>query len=534
MSYPINLTSGNVLLTLQDGTVNTDTGLTLIGRNYTGFGEAQNENFVHLLENFADNIPPGQSRGINILLGTIWYDSANNLLKTFDGTNWNVVSGRIASDTAPVAKNIGDQWWDNVNGQLRTWDGTQWYLVGPPYTKGQGKSGAIVETVTDTVGNTHVIVSTYTNNHRVSITSYDTEFTPATTITGYPTIKPGISVSDVELFNGTANNALSIGGVTATVLARTDINSTFTQDISVAGNIVLNNANLFTKSGTLTLQNNNYGANVEIYVNSTTTGNTRAFYIGSDGKSYVATNPTANLGIATKGYADSVTNIANAYAVSLNNVTTQSVNQLRADTFAAIGSNVTVLNNSIASVNNSLTADMNAVNTEFGNIVAAINSINAALNNLAAIDSPSLTGVPTAPTANIIQVSSAIVNGVLLANTKATLDANLQSSVTALTSDYTSQIASASATAATNLSNSLVTKANIASPVFTGIPKAPTPPATIWTTSGHFPVGGDNSQQLATTAYVNSTVSGQKLNYTVSTQPPSGGVDGDFWFQIST
>jgi hypothetical protein len=74
--------------------------------------------------------------------------------------------------------------------------------------------------------------------------------------------------------------------------------------------------------------------------------------------------------------------------------------------------------------------------------------------------------------------------------------------------------------------------APIQSPAFTGSPTAPTTTTPIWTSSGHSPASGDNSTNLATTAFVVSAVAGQKFNYTVSTNAPSGGNTGDFWFQI--
>ena len=44
MAYIINRFSGAQLL-LEDGTVDNTTDLKLIGKNYSGYGEAQNENF---------------------------------------------------------------------------------------------------------------------------------------------------------------------------------------------------------------------------------------------------------------------------------------------------------------------------------------------------------------------------------------------------------------------------------------------------------------------------------------------------------
>jgi len=59
MAYTINLTNGSVLTTVADATINTSaTSLTLIGRNYPRYGEIQNENFIKLLESFADTAQP--------------------------------------------------------------------------------------------------------------------------------------------------------------------------------------------------------------------------------------------------------------------------------------------------------------------------------------------------------------------------------------------------------------------------------------------------------------------------------------------
>ena len=55
MAYVINLTNGGSLVTVEDGTIDQSTSLKLVGKNYAGYGEIQNENFIHLLENFSSN-----------------------------------------------------------------------------------------------------------------------------------------------------------------------------------------------------------------------------------------------------------------------------------------------------------------------------------------------------------------------------------------------------------------------------------------------------------------------------------------------
>ena len=55
MAYKLNKTDGTLLTELVDGQIDTTSSdITLIGRNYVGFGEAFNENLIKILENFAN------------------------------------------------------------------------------------------------------------------------------------------------------------------------------------------------------------------------------------------------------------------------------------------------------------------------------------------------------------------------------------------------------------------------------------------------------------------------------------------------
>jgi hypothetical protein len=76
MAYTIIKSDGTVLTTIVDGTINTtSTSLALPGRNYAGYGQSQDTNFVHVLENFADTSPPA-----NPLRGQLWYNTNANTL----------------------------------------------------------------------------------------------------------------------------------------------------------------------------------------------------------------------------------------------------------------------------------------------------------------------------------------------------------------------------------------------------------------------------------------------------------------------
>ena len=76
MAYTIVKSDGTVLTTIADGTINTtSTSVGLPGRNYAGYGQTLDTNFVHQLENFADTTPPA-----NPLTGQLWYNTNANTL----------------------------------------------------------------------------------------------------------------------------------------------------------------------------------------------------------------------------------------------------------------------------------------------------------------------------------------------------------------------------------------------------------------------------------------------------------------------
>ena len=83
MSYIINNSRGQIVAVVGDGTVNTTaTDLALVGRAVTNYGDFQNENYVFLLENFANGTAPTQP-----ILGQLWYDSGNDVLNTYNTGN---------------------------------------------------------------------------------------------------------------------------------------------------------------------------------------------------------------------------------------------------------------------------------------------------------------------------------------------------------------------------------------------------------------------------------------------------------------
>jgi hypothetical protein len=231
MSYTINLTDGTIFAVVADGTINNDSSQTLVGKNYAGYGEFLDENFIRLLENAANTSAPGAP-----LTGQLWYDKTNNVMKVYNGTTFKVISAATASTSQPTSNVSGDLWFDTTNDQLKVYNGTSFITIGPAFTSGEGTSGAIVTTITDNVATDHVVVQMYVNNTIVSIFSKDATFTPAAAVSGFATIGPGLNMSTTvsnAVFNGTATNADTLDTLNSTSFMRSDAATSNNTSISV-------------------------------------------------------------------------------------------------------------------------------------------------------------------------------------------------------------------------------------------------------------------------------------------------------------
>lgn len=245
MSYQLNKTDGTLLIDLIDGQIDTEsTNLVLVGRNYTGYGEYFNENFIKLLENFANTAAPS-----NPLTGQVWWDSADQRLKVYDGTVWKASGGPLVQNTRPQMV-AGDMWIDNLNNQVYAFDGTDLMLMGPQYTESQGVSGFQIGSILDSQSRSRTVVYLYVGGTLSAVIS-NIEFTPiySQRILGLVTasnpdgvIKVGYNIIDTDnfKFRGTADSAnalVTAGGV-----------------VRAADSFLPSTANGIT-TGTLTIQN---------------------------------------------------------------------------------------------------------------------------------------------------------------------------------------------------------------------------------------------------------------------------------------
>jgi len=242
MSYTITLTDGAIFATIPDGTINTTSSMTLVGKNYAGYGQFINDDIIRLLENGSNTSAPGAP-----LQGQLWYDQTTNTMKVYTGSIFKVISGATASSTAPSVSTVaGDLWYDTVNAQLNVYSGSAWILVGPAYTGNTGVSGAIVTTITDTNAVSHVAVEMYVADAVVGIFSKDAAYTPTVAPvgggwSGSKLVQPGLTMAGTiggvtQLLQGTANNALYLGGTIASGYMQNTGNQTLT------GTLTLNTA----------------------------------------------------------------------------------------------------------------------------------------------------------------------------------------------------------------------------------------------------------------------------------------------------
>jgi len=235
MAYQINKTDGTIVATVADGQVdNISTDITLIGKNYSGFGEALNENFVKLLENFA-----GTSTPTHPIRGQIWFDATEAKLKVYSGSAFVPVSSATISNTQPSTLGVGDLWFNDVDKQLYFFDGTNTILLGPDYSLSQNLSGLRVQSILDTLNQTRVITSLYNNGILLGIFSKDT-FTPKNSIEGFSgDITPGFNAGTLDgiKFDVTCTNSEQLGGIDAVTYVRKDTANSLSNALRVESDL---------------------------------------------------------------------------------------------------------------------------------------------------------------------------------------------------------------------------------------------------------------------------------------------------------
>jgi hypothetical protein len=342
MAYTINLTDGTVFATISDGTYNQTSSVTLVGKNYAGYGEFLDENFIQMLENFSNTTAPTAP-----LTGQIWWDKTNSLLKVYNGSIFKTVSFSTASSSQPTSNVTGDLWYDTTNQQVKVYTGSSFIVVGPAYSSSQGTTGAIPETINDTSATPHYVTTLYSNSVRVAIFSSDADFSAAAPVsTLFPTVYKGVTFSNATGTN-MAGNLVSAGNLVVTTNSTTRaIFTTTGANISGYGNVTGNitGGNILT-AGQVSATGNVTGANFIGNVIPpaggavSTTGNITGGNILTGGLISATGNVTGNYingnGYFLSGIITSVANINNG---------TSNVN------IASSGANITVSVNGTSNV----------------------------------------------------------------------------------------------------------------------------------------------------------------------------------------
>lgn len=253
MPYTIKKSDGVTLTTVPDGAVDsTTTPLNLVGKNTAGYGAFQNENFLYLLENFADTQPPSSP-----MVGMLWYDTTNKILKHYDGIKWQSmgtvnVYTNLTSATANGSFIAGSIVYVTDTKQIFVYDGANFVLVGPEVAEGFGitKHVSMVLTGTDENNYPVIVAKVDDKNAYLISTNVFTLKTPAVLSSDFTNVSKGINLpktsvvgvsSSDYIVNGTAVNALNLGAKLASsyVINDSDSQQNIANSVGIESNLSL-------------------------------------------------------------------------------------------------------------------------------------------------------------------------------------------------------------------------------------------------------------------------------------------------------
>ena len=232
MAYVINKSDGTALTTLQDATIDTSTSVTLVGRNYIGYGEIQNENFLFLLENFANESAPARP-----VEGQVWFDKTLDVLKVYDGAKWVPVGAAELSATAPSNPPTGAFWLKTPYNTLYVWNGSDWQLIGPEVAEGYGVTKSVSGTLLSQDGVTYPVIFTYVNDKVVGITtSVGFTINTSNSVANFNVLRAGYNVAGDSFFQGNLIGVASRATQLDTLRTINGVGFNGTADITITAN----------------------------------------------------------------------------------------------------------------------------------------------------------------------------------------------------------------------------------------------------------------------------------------------------------
>ena len=333
MAYEVNFTNGTVAKLVEDGIKDSTYSVTLVGKNVTSYGEVFAENFIRLLENHANTTAP-----TNPVSGQLWFNTsassvsgvAPKTIGVYNGSLFKPLGGANISATEPSTPSTGDLWFDTTNDQLKVYSGASFILVGPAYSEVDGKTGPIVETVTDSTSATHLITKIYNSDPStpgsssvVATISKDATFTLAagSQFPGFTTtIKPGIQLSSSVANAQFHGEATSLSGFESSDFLSAIANDTTTGTLGILNDDGLsvgasNDANISVSGNNVTFKNITSNGDLILSVMDGAVQTPVVTIDGATSKALVNADPSVALGVATKQYVDT----AETDAVSTSN-----------------------------------------------------------------------------------------------------------------------------------------------------------------------------------------------------------------------
>lgn len=267
MSYTITHNNGQNPIVVLDGKLNNSTSLTFVGRNVQNYGGLIDQNFLSLLENFANSTAPARP-----IAGQLWYNTTTKQLNVYNGNHFKSVTSCYTSNISPLAPNVGDMWLDTSNlgnPQIRIWIGASWFTVGSG-----GANGTNAETIRDVMGSNHHVLSFNIDNTRYAILSADQEFIPQNSIGGFSRIAPGLNLVNQNFvtnnrLTGQVSDSFRLGGLYSNNYMRTDINTSTRGSLSVNNNLginmgAFNQVRMNLQSNNLVISNGINNANISL------------------------------------------------------------------------------------------------------------------------------------------------------------------------------------------------------------------------------------------------------------------------------
>lgn len=238
MPYIINKTNGTRITILDDAALSKTTSLTFVGRNYSGYGEIINENFLKLLESFSNTTEPTTP-----ITGQLWFDTSLDVkrLNVYDGSKFKGISNIFVSSNPPSNITEGDMWWDNINQQLKLYNGSEFKIIGPAASVRAAWETTEEQTDEGTPSLTQPIIQGVFGGDAIVLVSNEPDFNPVTQsslVEKFPVVKKGITLygatentgSSKEFgyyFWGTAADALVASTATSFAITYTTTNATF-------------------------------------------------------------------------------------------------------------------------------------------------------------------------------------------------------------------------------------------------------------------------------------------------------------------